>query len=283
MEETISYYVKDFYQKKSLISLYKAIYLIFKEGRFVELLYGTYCFAFFHPSKLDEVEEKNQFYEAYLSDMLSRKYNGYEGLIYTDYLKSTYGNEYPYHLIPKDFRMRLPSIYNGGDWLLLGEYGDASGRLCILTKTTIKLIDSYNKIKGFRHIHCIHQLNENELLIATGDDKKYLDVWTKKGSEINFSKRLIKYFAGYTAAVEIDGEHYFGSDFSQRPNYIYRLRDKRKFFFPKDSFTMFVMYFEVLEDRYIVSLNRETINFGGKAIAIFDTQKEVFVYSKRLR
>ncbi len=282
MDKTISYYVKDFKTNKSIKSLFMAFYLVFKQGRFIELLYGLYGFLFFHPSKVVPITEKNSFFENYISKHLNQKYNGFKGLIYSEYLIQTFGSKYNFNNLPKDIRFRLPSILSANDWLVLGEYGDASGTIFFFTKNNVQSIDYYNKIKGFRHIHCIHQLNENELLITTGDNKKFLDLWTIESDKIKFKKRLMKNFAGFTAVASVNGEHYFGSDFSQRPNYIFRLSDKKKFFFPKEAYTMFVMYLAVLQNRYIISFNKKTADFGGKAVSVFDTQIEKFIYTKSI-
>lgn len=285
MEHGISYYVQEFRKKKSIGNLYRALRIIIKEGRFMELLYGFYCFVVYRASKVKPDATKNIFFEQSTQAIFKRKYHVFadSGLTYNDYLKATFGEEkYAYHLIPEGFRTRIPSVYKADEFLLLGEYGHASGRLAILTKTDIKILDYYNKIKGFRHIHCISKLAGNDILINTGDDKKYLDQWTISGTDIAFKKRLVKTFGGFTAAAEVKGEHYFGSDFSKRPNYIYRLSDRKKFFYPEPAFTMFVMYFEVLEDRYILTLSMHIADFGGKAVTVFDTQTETFVYAEAL-
>ena len=40
------------------------------------------------------------------------------------------------------------------------------------------------------------------------------------GSEVRYVRTLMKRLAGFTAAAEVGGEYYFGSDFSGRPNFI---------------------------------------------------------------
>ena len=259
-----------------------AFYLIVKEGRLRELLFGVYSFLFYKPGKLVEDHKKKKYFEDYINKHLKKKYNGFEGLIYPDYLEKRFGDRYDFTGLPDEVRFRLPSILEGKGWLVLGEYGDASGRIFFFKEGNMQVIDFYNKIKGFRHIHCIHPKDDKQLYIATGDDTKFLDLWEIRENKLHFVRRIKKRFAGYTAAVKIDGVDYFGSDFSQRPNYICRLSDGKKFFFPKEAFTMFVMYFELIDNRYIMSLNMHTSNFGGRSASIFDTQTNDFVFSKVL-
>lgn len=282
MDKTISYYVKDFKSRMNPFSLLMAVYLIFKEGRFIELLYGFYGFLIYRPSKLYADEGNINYFETHIQSKLNETYNPFEGLIFPDYLKHKYGELYKIDLLPEGVRFRLPSILAGNHWLVLGEYGDASGKLFFYKNQSFQTIESYNMIKGFRHIHCIHPKNESELFICTGDDKKFLDLWSIEGDCLKFKERLMKRFAGFTAAVKIGKEHYFGSDFSQRPNYIWRFSDRKKFFFPEPCYTMFVMYFEVLNDRYLISYHMHTSNFGGKSVSVFDTQKDQFVFASRI-
>lgn len=279
MDKTISYYVKDFKSKKNPGSLLMAVYLIFKEGRLVELLYGLYGFLIYSPSRLVADSENKNYFEQQIQSRLNLIFNPFEGLIYPDYLRQKFGRQYDFDLLPEGVRFRLPSILSGDQWLVLGEYGDASGRLFFYKNQSFQTIDTYNNIKGFRHIHCIHPKNENEIFICTGDDKKLLDLWKIEEDHLIFKERLMERFAGFTAAVKVGEEHYFGSDFSQRPNYIWRFNDRKKFFFPEPCYTMFVMHFEVFQDRYIVSFHMHTSNFGGRSVCVFDSLKEKFVFS----
>jgi len=113
MNKPISYYLKDFYVNKNISSLFKAIYLIFKEGRILEVLYGILSFIFYRPSKVVIYSKNKILFENYIDRLLKNEDNGFRGLIYLDYLEPIYGKKFPRHLIPDNFRMRKPTILHG--------------------------------------------------------------------------------------------------------------------------------------------------------------------------
>jgi hypothetical protein len=83
--------------------------------------------------------------------------------------------------------------------------------------------------------------------------------------------------AGFTAAVEVGGQCYFGSDFSNRPNFIEALGGA-KYFFPEKAYKLHVATFHAVFDRYIVSVNQElTISGGRRTLSVFDTLTRRFV------
>ena len=50
--EFISHRISDFLRTKSIIYLFAAVILIFKQKRSLEIIYGIYCFLCFKPSKI---------------------------------------------------------------------------------------------------------------------------------------------------------------------------------------------------------------------------------------
>ena len=162
------------------------------------------------------------------------------------------------------------------DGFIFGEYGEFSARIFINDQAT----DFYNKIKGLRHIHALLRVGET-VYITTGDTHKFLDEWTLVGGEFNFKKRLIKRFGGFTTCARVGGKTYFGTDFSQRPNYLFFLETKQKFFFPRPAYTQYCYFTFVVEDRFLFCFNRHLSKFSGAlSVSVFDTQTGGFVCSQ---
>jgi hypothetical protein len=133
-------------------------------------------------------------------------------------------------------------------------------------------------LPGVLHIHSIHLYNESELLISTGDTKKLTDVWVVKGHDIEFKKRIRRYLAGYTSAITVNNQHFFGTDFSGRPNFIETL-DGERYFFPPKAYKMWVYAFYGFSDRYIVAINYDLTSQGRReALSIFDAVNRQFIF-----
>jgi hypothetical protein len=97
-----------------------------------------------------------------------------------------------------------------------------------------------------------------------------------------FSRRLRQRLAGFTAAVEVKGEYFFGSDFSSRPNFIETLGG-RKYFFPEKAYRLRADLFCVFFERYIAAINRDLEVLGGRrALSVFDTVRREFIFCDHL-
>jgi hypothetical protein len=243
--------------------------LIIKEERLLELLYGISCFALYKPSpvietsdfSLDQVshlvrsliEKKRR--EQYALMLLLRRLTGEEGL---NFLSNAYAF--------------CSSAF------IVGEYAENSSRLFIIKEDNFEINHFYQDIKGVRHIHSI--LCHNDLLfISTGDTKKYLDKWEFCNDEIRFIGRVMSNFAGFVGCCMVQNKHYFGSDFSERPNYIYCLENKKKFFLPEPAYTHFFSEMIPVNDRFILCGNQSMPHtHPNRSISIFDTFNNSYVY-----
>lgn len=283
---TISENIVKFKESKNPFYLLKAILMVLKRGRTHELLWGIFCKVAYKPSQvvpqdvryiLEDFAENRKIYK--------REFRK------TEQLPEIYGDQYAVDKIPDYyFGTRIESLIEMDGALLVGEYGfdDNSSHIAVVTADSCTANDHYMHESGIRHIHALAPYPEGstdlvkQFLVATGDRLKVLDLWEMDSDTkaIRFVKRRKRFLAGYTAMKRVNGKYYCGTDFSGRPNYIETLEGK-KFFFPEPAYTMFVVGFYVFDERYILSVNSELEDFGAKkAISIFDTQTETFVYCK---
>jgi hypothetical protein len=270
----ITAYVQEFRERKSILSLIRALLLVIKQQRILELLYGVYCNLFHPPSLVSPCDN-----EAELISILNQM-NGFvhQKTLSRERLIELYGAAFQVGLLPDDFQgARYESICQDDECLIIGEYGESS-RVAYVTPESCVMSDHYQQVPGVRHIHSIERYEDSgQFLVATGDTSKFLDLWSAANGRISFVKRLDQHLAGFTAAVRINGEYYFGTDFSSRPNFI-RTLGGTKYFFPKKAYRLHVTHFYAFFDRYIASMNTElTIAGGRKTLSVFDTVKRRFI------
>jgi hypothetical protein len=268
--------VQRFRETKSIRHLLEALVLVMRQQRTLELLYGVYCQLFHRASKVFSPDD-----QAALGAILQQKTAlPQRGNLSRTELIGLYGNKFRVELLPQNFeRARCESIWRqADDFLIIGEYGEGSRIACVTPQACV-LSDFYRQRQGVRHIHSIERYGESgEFLVATGDTKKFLDVWCIENGRARFARRVRKQLAGFTAAVRVNGEYYFGTDFSSRPNYITTLTGS-KYFFPEKAYRMFVTAFNPFFDRFIVSVNHELRVVGGrKTLSVFDTVLQRFIY-----
>jgi hypothetical protein len=248
---------------------------IVRQRRALELLYGGYCIAFHRPSPIHPPAEPEA-----LDRILARRDEFTQHAVLSrDELLQAYCHHPGIHDLPAGFaRVRRESVWLEHSRLILGEYGEGA-RLACISDGRCLVSEHYAREAGVRHIHSIQKYGDaGEFLVATGDGPKMLDLWRAGGEGLHFVRRLQKRLAGYTAAAEVGGEYYFGSDFSGRPNFIAALGGGR-YFFPAKAYLMHAAAFHVLFDRYIVSVNKELNMSGGRrALCVFDTRLSRFVY-----
>ena len=258
--------------------LIKIAFLVVRQQRTLELIYGGYCHLFHRPSLVASEAAPND--PALVNAILERKKDlVHSGTLSRERLLELYGGSFKVGLLPKDFRCsRYESICQEGDYLMIGEYGDDS-RIAYLTAERCVISDHYRRVPGVRHIHAIHPYRHpGQYLVSTGDGSKRLDVWAVQNGMPRFMKPVRKRLAGYTAAAKVNDEYYFGSDFSGRPNYIGTLAG-RKYFFPKKAYTLFVSQFYPYLDRYILAINSELPAAGArKTLSVFDTVQQKFIF-----
>ncbi|MGH7509223.1 MAG: hypothetical protein ACREMZ_07105 [Gemmatimonadales bacterium] len=249
----ITSHLKEFRETRQILPLLKAIVMILRQGRAIELIYGGYCKVFYRPSPVCLCDDGEA-----LNSILSNRTDFLRLAILTRaQLIELYGNEFDVCSLPRDFESaRFQGVCQAGDRLIIGEYGENS-RIAYVTPQGCLINDHYRSVPGVRHIHSIVRYGgADKLLITTGDAAKVLDLWIDSGGELRFVRRLRKYLAGFTGAAKVNGGYYFGSDFSGRPNFIGTL-DGAKYFFPAKAYKLFVTVFYIFFDRYIVSVNNE--------------------------
>lgn len=277
----ISKNIELFRSSGNIYYILRAIFESVQQGRSLEILYGIYSSLRYSPSKIvpcdPNVIQKliNNFKLCWYKD---KQYWTREQLI------SIYGNSFLVKSLPSDFEgARSQTIVCLNGYLLIGEYGEGVqvSRIALITSTSCIINDFYTHYSSIRHIHSIYSQNLQEILITTGDSSKFLDMWRIDNQEIVFVKRIKCSLAGYTAITRINNTYYFGTDFSNRPNYIEKLNGD-KYFFPLKAYKEWVLTFYTFSDRYIISVNRPVLSFE-KSIAIFDTFNNEFVLCDNLK
>lgn len=269
----ITDYIAKFRTTNNIWFLVKAITLVLKQRRTSELIYGSYCNLLFQPSPV-----KN--YSHSFSQHINEIMNCHKIWFSRGELIESFGEEFNVHSLPDNFQMaRSESVVHNTNCLIVGEYAEKSARIAYITRKSCTVTDFYNQIYGVRHIHSILKYNHSgEYLVSTGDSCKFLDLWIVDDYKLNFVKRIKKQFAGYTAAISINNHYYFGTDFSNRPNYIETLEGD-KFFYPEIAYKLIVVAFYSFLNRYLVSINSNMPQFGDrKTLSIFDTFKEEFIF-----
>lgn len=276
--ETITSNILKFRQTKNPWFLSRALYCTMKQGRAPEALYCTYHRLFEAPSPICCEQ-----LDTHIISHISKAYQPFDfDRLYCerDTILRAFLNDFHVAPLPGDFEAaRYENIYRGADYLVIGEYAEQSARIAFITKNHFSLIHHYNSIPGVRHIHAVKRIrNTNYFFVSTGDVSKRLDLWKINGDSLCFVRPIKKHLAGYTAIAYVNGEHFFGTDFSSRPNYITQLNG-RKYFFPEKAYDKFVQAFFSYDNRYIFSINSEMEYFGEETVlSVFDAVTKTFVY-----
>lgn len=258
----------------SFRSALQVLLAIKEHGRLTEALYGAWCFARLRASPFDTGEPVGGASEA-IEQVFRNPLN------WADMDAATAHGLMPAFmadLIPEQARFRANSILVGDNWCVAGEYGDGCRLYYADSAGTQSISTFYEADPAVKHIHLLHKLDGQRFAVSTGDSAKYLDIWEVAESGIRFVERLMSRLAGYTAAATIGGEHYFGTDFSQRPNYLLRLSDRKKFPFPGRSFKHYAVQFAAYDDRYILCLATGLYLLDPTSSRfVFDTVEERFI------
>ena len=274
----ITYYIEKFKKTKKILLLVKAGCMILKQKRTDDLFFGIYCYFLNKPS-LIKYSNNNILIKSLIKSNLPFL-NRYNLSISVKDLLELYGNKFDISSLPDDFiYTRRESIFCNKDILIIGEYSGNLSRLAYITKETCVASNYYSSDPRIKHIHSIQKYGDDgKFLVSTGDTLKLLDLWKIKAGGLKFIKRIKKRRAGYSAITEIKDKYFFGSDFSSRPNYIETCSGE-KFFFPEKAYNKYVIAFKKYLDRYILSLNGDIKNSGGKiTLSIFDTTIREFIF-----
>lgn len=265
---TIGHGFRHFARTRNPKHLVSAVIGIVRQGRVAEAAYGAFCLAVRRPMAVDSAGQDAGVIDA--GRQLAKR--AATGIAEVDAELAAIGG------LPPGFKSRPQLIVRTADGHVVGEYTHVgrSARLLHVADGATRVIDYYDKHRRVRHLHSIALVGDDKLLISTGDAAKYLDEWQLRDRKLVFRRRVMRYFAGFTAHASAGGALYFGTDFSERPNYLLRLHDRRKFFLPQPAFLQFVYAMTAYRDRYIACCCGSL--YGAASVAIFDTRVERFIY-----
>lgn len=276
--DTISGNISLLLKTKNPKYLVRSLYLLYKTKRINELLFGLYNFIFHSPSCV-RLKTDYPIYKM----LEENKHLIKENIVHNrEEVVSKFKNNYAVNMLPDDFHgVVKEAILQKGNALIIGEYGRLNKRIFYVNDVCCKEYNYYTKDKDVIHIHAINNyITDNEIVITTGDTGKYLDLWSVQEDDLVFNKRLKKKLAGYMAITILNKCCYFGSDFSNRPNFIATI-DQKKFFYPKKAYKMFTAQFITYQNRYIISVNSDLIR-NIKSVAIFDSHLKEFIFCEYL-
>jgi hypothetical protein len=253
------------------MSLIAAIAAVIKQGRAIEVAYSLYSLIIHRPgitvSTFDPIA---------ISVLSSTSHVEPEDIAFQQYQSSFPRLSHWLCNVP----LRLHTVAEIGELTLAGEYGEGSARIFVMDDVQCSVTHYYNNRAGVRHIHCIHAISDDAFVITTGDSQRSADLWRIEDGKIRFDRTILRLFGGFTAATRAGGHDYFGSDYSGRPNYLWRMADGKKFFLPSAIFHYFVDNMFTVEDRYIVVVAKQLDTAGGgRKAALFDTEIGRFVTS----
>lgn len=269
MGSTITERVRAFRQRPGVATFYKALSGIVRQRRLVEVAHGAGHFMLCKPSiprqsklpasVLTCAERLLTFSEAAAVDRERSEHRLLERWI-------------------PDIAVRPHSVAVCGEATIVGEYCETGARIFMLTGHRMVVSDHYCREPGVQHIHLVHAVDNEYFLVSTGDSRRLLDLWRIDGGQLRFERRLMRRLAGFTGVATVRGETYLGSDFSSRPNYLLRLRDRRKFFLPREAFLRYVWLVEPVDDRYLIVGSKTLEIVGGmRSVSIFDAAMACFV------
>lgn len=169
-----------------------------------------------------------------------------------------------------------------GEHFIAGEYAERGNRLFFYTPALdkIALSNYYDNHVGVRHIYLVYAYSTTQFFVATGDSSKRFDLFEISDNEVKFRKRNRPFLGGFTASCQVGPDHYFGTDFSLRPNYLWQMRDGKRFFLPQNSFYLFVHQMDVIDDRYIVGYGTNLWDRSYTSCFVFDSFEERFVLDR---
>ena len=175
---SIAQCIAEFKKTKNPFFLIKAIFLIVRQGRIIEVVFGIYCNLVFKPSKILVGNEK-EFEECVNIAKTAAALDKERPFFTRDQLIECFGEKFKVNDLPLEFTgCRTESIVQINNLLIVGDYGttNASATVAIISKEKCNLNNFYNHLEGVLHIHSIHILNKSEILISTGDTKKLTDL-----------------------------------------------------------------------------------------------------------
>ena len=239
---------------KNLIYL-QIIKGVIKEKRFIESLWGGYCFIRYPTSNLVNYTEN-----------LSKVIN-------VEFIKFGFDNF--------DFLTR--KVVSNQHSIICGEYGSPGARILYLNECLRKpkVYDPYIKDPGIYHIHDVLPLEGDRYLVSTGDSNKYLDEMIINEYSCKILKRHLRHLGGFTASISIGNRVILGTDFSYRPNYLMDFYSGDKYFLPKQVWLEYIIDIKLLEPSTLV-ITTKKLNQPEGHIVNFCLMKNIFYSAEKV-
>lgn len=249
-----------------------ALFLILRQGRLLELMYGAYCWIMLPPN---QVQNRGDFDVFALINQAEKEFTERDSL--NRRLLKLVGSRALGEDSVQGCTFHGLTQYN--EHFVLGEYAHNSARVYIISPHGVQILEPYKSDLGVCHIHLVHH-HADRIYIATGDSRKYLDSFEWDGHTIQLRDRILRHFGGFTAGCSIGSRSYFGTDFSGRPNYIYCMETGKVFGFPFPAYLEYCVAMLAIEQRFIVCLTTSApFAEPRRSISIFDSASNKFIYS----
>lgn len=269
MSDSITSSLTAFRRTGNPLLLARAALISLRQGRIPEIVRSAVREVFMHPSEVSgEINDWRSILKE-IDPKLGHTFTR-EGLC------EMFGGEFAQ--LPGDFQgTRWSCILFQKGYTLVGEYFEGK-RVFLVRPDSCKVGEHYLGEPDVRHIHSIIE-SDRGILVSTGDARKALDQWQIRAGNPVFEKRIRKHSAGFTAAATAGERVYLGTDFSSRPNWIETLSGK-KIPFPAKAYRCYTEAMQTIENRYVVSVNKNMLSGGVKVCSIFDSQEDRFVFCR---
>lgn len=262
-----------FSRTKRISHLFEFFHLIMQKKRLFEFSYGAFCFLVMKPNKVYSDKKFDIVKGLEKAKILFAEVDTQKKKILLAASSQLNSNELPLETTIHGFTL----TDNG---FIVGEYAQNSSRILVKKNEGIITHQLYESNSGVRHIHSILQ-HDGYAFISTGDTNKYLDRYRIVNGDLCFDSRVLCHLGGFLSCCVVDGMCFFGTDFSERPNYIFSLKTRRKYSFPRPAYTQYCVLMLPLYESYILCLNRTSrIISDRKTISIFDVKSSSFIYCK---
>ena len=273
MEESESIFeaVMRFRRSRSPRHLLAALRMIVTKRRSMEVLYGAWSFVMNRPGPLSPDGGLD------IHETLRRANDLYQGNRMLQLRSVERALESCRFRHRFEFRNHPFQSTNHG--ITVGEYGEGYPRILISTGDEIVWQRLYESERGVRHIHVVMEYRENTF-VTTGDSTKFVDQYSLNDGVLRLQRRVMRHLGGFSAACVVDGDCWFGSDFSGRPNYLLNFRSRKKHYFPGAAFRQFCDLILPIDNRLLICLNKDLTNL--RTISMFDIHRGVFVFSEAL-
>jgi hypothetical protein len=140
----ITAHVQQFRATGNLSALFKAMTLVVRQHRALELISGAYC-SLFHPPSLVRPGHLDS---ALASMLRTQSPIAPQGTLTRAAIVERYGGKFSVASLPRDFHSaRAESVCDNGNHLVIGEYGE-SPRVAYVTPSACVVSEHYRHVPG---------------------------------------------------------------------------------------------------------------------------------------